>query len=403
MNHEAAAFFRATSSLGHLQKEQQGDIMANLAVVTAIDDYTQSGTEVCGPGRSKMKYVLRFLLPLLGLEPWSTQCRQLSAFINLSMFLAAVAAIVYPTIRIGLAANSRSHPDVFPLQIGTVLLMMNAILGVVSLRRGFMEDLHALESYAKKQGFIEVWSKNSLKQFSGMLLLWLCSVGTLALGEFLAFSDVECAIESDLLGFACFCLSSGISAGLMFFQVHIFKMMEMMVDSFCTQFYFDADIVQGAKQWNLIHAMLRRIGAGFDLCFMSTQTAALVIVLVIGTKLVLSDGFGEELGGGCSFLYLAPTLVPLVLLAVGAWTVLFLAASVTEKCGRLPSFVNAQAADPTMMLDSKKLSLVQFIQGSCAGFYSMEVRLTASIFWKVMYLVGLGAFVVATKMTTNDN
>jgi len=249
-------------------------------------------------------------------------------------------------------------------QIGISFFGLGGCMGSLSLRKDLIKDIDLLESYAERHGFLDDWQLRSLKQSAGVFAMWFCVILLRSIGKVF----VPSAVDSDPLVFLCFCCAVTAFAMLIFYQMHVFIVLGMIVDRFCIQLFqkTPVKVSQIAVEWNLIQCILRRIGSDFSVCFMIMQTSALITLLLCGTQVMLADRISNGGNEEGSFAQLVPMVLPLVVLALGAWALFLTAAAVTEKCWRVPSLVNSMAFDDNMELDLKQLGIVQFITNSAA-------------------------------------
>lgn len=78
------------------------------------------------------------------------------------------------------------------------------------------------------------------------------------------------------------------------------------------------------------------------------------------------------------------SLLPGFFVSCGIIYALLVAATVSEKCGRVPAFINAFPFGPGT--DRQRQHIVEYIAYSGAGFYILDTRLTTSIVAKMTYV-----------------
>eukprot|EP00747_Dinoflagellata_sp_TGD_P090025 gnl/TRDRNA2_/TRDRNA2_164545_c0_seq1.p1 gnl/TRDRNA2_/TRDRNA2_164545_c0~~gnl/TRDRNA2_/TRDRNA2_164545_c0_seq1.p1 ORF type:complete len:252 (+),score=62.56 gnl/TRDRNA2_/TRDRNA2_164545_c0_seq1:95-757(+) len=217
-------------------------------------------------------------------------------------------------------------------------------------------------------------------------------------------------MHSDVLSFACFFFGSLVFTALTMYQLYVYSMLGTMVDRFCLKFMEESDNAIAMVEWNIIQAMLRSVTGAFDSCFLTTQTTALVALLVSAVQMMQVqwlEGTIDESPQG--IVHVAMMLVPPAVLALSGGTVFFTAAAVTEKCSRVPALVNSMLLDGVdddvelMLYWHERQCVVQYIMNSAAGFYIKEVRLTASVALKLAYTTGLCFFAVLTKIVSDSS
>jgi len=137
------------------------------------------------------------------------------------------------------------------------------------------------------------------------------------------------------------------------------------------------------------YAMLRRVAAAVENCFLATQTAVIFAVLCLAGRLVtmtitMTTDSADVDNVATTIRFYVPVLV-----SAFATVVLFAkAASVTEKCSKLPSLVNSVVLEEDKHIDHERQYLVSYIMHSDAGFYVKGSRFTAAMLAKFCYLLG---------------
>lgn len=178
------------------------------------------------------------------------------------------------------------------------------------------------------------------------------------------------------------------------------------MDDFCFRIAECPDFSECVIAWNVLRALLRTAGNTVETCFLALLTAALVSAVILGLQVFIDtsgegDGFWAASGlGGCGTSwasYLAPRLAPLVLMLLNAFAVFFKAATVTEKCSRVPALINSFEVGKDAVFDHERMYVVQFIQNSAAGFYVHEVKVSMYMFLKASYFTLFGVAVVLTR------
>jgi len=265
-------------------------------------------------------------------------------------------------------------------------------LGLCALRQMSIRDVleQLLEPHAIKHGFQEAWVMSSLRQVVLVSLFWMGAVVTLVL-SFVFWPTAE-GEETEGLNnrvpvTLCFIFASGVVAALTYCQLHVCAGLELMVDTFCTEFFEHADFAHGVAQWNLVQAIMRRSAQAVDLCFLSVQTSVLTATLLIGMQSLLGPGSRER-----AFHCLPSSLFMVAFMQYGQYR----AAAVTERCSRAPALLNSFAVGGHE-INFERQYLVQFILQSAAGFYVRGVRLTVFMMSKSTYLCVMAALGVAMR------
>lgn len=324
----------------------------------------------------------------------------LANFYSLVVLLLAATSAVYPAIRIA------QYNMVGSSLLSSLPLTVAGLFGAISLRQDFIRQLFIefpgpLELYALKHGFPEEFLISSCRQFVAVTILWVSAALLRGLDMMSVFRDESCSVDHDSWIFACFLFGSFLYCLILYCQLHVICVLGMIVDRYCIKLFPNPTETQSVLDWNLIQAMLRQIAGAFDFCFMMTQTGACASLLLVGIQVFLRDQLDVD-DGECGATPLVPLLALPVLMASGAFLVFFKAAAVSEKCSRVAPLVNSMTFDDKPdALDVNRMNTVHFISSSAAGFYIQEVRISASMAMKLMYLTGLGAFALLTKMATD--
>jgi len=278
----------------------------------------------------------------------------------------------------------------------TIPFALGGLMGLLFVQNKLAREIlwcfpGPLERYAKRNGFTESWSKLSRKRIALAVVLWVCAILVRSSSIVPVWSEAMC-VPHDAdpgLALASFVIGSWIFQMLVICQLHLVSMLEIMVDRFCIKIYQEPDIVWGLDEWNAIQAILRLVATALDSCFLETQAMA-HLALAIGAVHSMLHRSDDS----CILKY-ALSLLPVVLLSLGAWTHLYCAAAVTEKCSRVPALLNAMAIQ-----HEERQCLVQYVTNSAAGFYVKEVRLTAGIALKLTYATCVCALAAFTKIAS---
>lgn len=166
---------------------------------------------------------------------------------------------------------------------------------------------------------------------------------------------------------------------LSFAIVCICRSLVVMVDAFCSEVVTAMPLESVAHVWNLTQAVHRKASVDVEPCLL-----ALCGILAICIPFLVVD---IALVGTRS-----AHLLPGFLVSCGIIYALLAAATVTEKCGRVPALINAISFGAGT--ERKRQHTVEYIASSGAGFYVLDTRLTTSMVVKMMYIwciVVLGA------------
>lgn len=349
-----------------------------------------------------LRLVLKVSLRLWGVVPWRQNC-MISTCVQIAVVLAVSLIAIYPVVLLISNGSGDGPEEELPAQmlVCTTPFALAGMVGLASMRNQLAKELlwsfpGPLETYAMQHGFMEQWAWSSLRRFVLVFVVWASAVLVSMTNFVLAESDLMCGGRIDWLSFVCFFFGSGVFAALIFCQIHVFGMLEIMIDQFCIKFFEDPEVARGMMEWNLVQAIMRRVATAFDTCFVATQTMAQVTFVVSATYTVMADRLHSTNpqfhdARDCRIGHRAFALLPPVLLALGAWTVFSFGAAVTEKCSRVPAMINTMTFG-----DTERQSMVQYVMNSAAGLYIKEVRLTASVVMKLTYVTGLWVLAVLT-------
>jgi hypothetical protein len=294
------------------------------------------------------------------------------------------------------------------VRLASSCLGMGGLVSLVALRRQGLHHLLGphqwlLDSYADNYDFRDVWQKSSLKHFVLALLLWAFGVLIFhIIPDSLIYKADGCTDatlgnrDTRSLSVLTFASNSAILAVVTFCQLHVCCFLELTVDDFCLRFFNDPDFSRAVREWNVVQAMLRRVAATVSGSVLAVHTSILSTLLLTATE----SFFGDKEYRRCSTLWLLWAISPTTLALSG----LFCAASVTEKCSRVPALVNSAAfmdeedvAEDESALDVDRQYLVQYIVQSEAGFYIYGIRLDSEFVLKVAYVLAILVYAVITQ------
>jgi len=179
---------------------------------------------------------------------------------------------------------------------------------------------------------------------------------------------------------------------LTFCIVHVCCGLCSSLDAFCVLSSNDQDLRRMSFHWNVLQATHRECVHKLKTCLLLQGTTTIAPVLWMTLDALRSQGSSlrshiEE--GRCVASWCGQTLLPTVLLL---FTILC-AGMVSEKCSRVPSFVNEWTLeDGCFKHDSQ--ALVQYITQSQPGFYVKGARLSTITGVKLAYVLGVVMFTV---------
>jgi len=168
------------------------------------------------------------------------------------------------------------------------------------------------------------------------------------------------------------------------------RALTVMVDTFGCRVADNPDLAEAMHQWNVLQAVVRKACGTIERCFV-----VLMLTAVIMVPALIADFF--VLNSDRSAI---PTLIPGMVITIGIFRMLFMAAAVTDKCTRVPALVNALSfGDGTYRM---KQHLVEYIVNSAAGFYVCDVRMTTEMTLKFMYTWSIVVFGISTTVFSTN-
>lgn len=126
-----------------------------------------------------------------------------------------------------------------------------------------------------------------------------------------------------------------------------------------------------AHVWNLTQAVLRKASSDMEKCLLVLGLVLAVAVPLLAADIALLRASGAR-------------LLPGLLVSCGITYALLVAAMVSERCARVPAFVNAISFGPGT--ERMRQHTVDYITSSAAGFYVCDTRLTTSMVTKMIYI-----------------
>lgn len=293
----------------------------------------------------------------------------LAVFLAFAFFVAQIA-------RKGSGNRAEAILDAL-VAFGTML----CLLSTVRLKRSnvFITSNSLLRSYVRAWDLTERWEQLVRVDQVAMLSLWLCLVASRMWQVWMNdFAD-----SLHIAGIVCFSLVSAVLTGLMYSILHALRALGLIIDAFCVSFVVDPDLEQAVRNWNILQAVLRRVSGAMERSFLfllSTASAALVFPIIL--------------------VGLQPAVAPGALLILGIAQVSFCAGATTYKCDRVPALINSLHFGCD--IDYMRSYVVEYVERSKAGVYVFEVRITAQMVLKSLYVGGAVLFGVVTKLSQSD-
>jgi hypothetical protein len=226
------------------------------------------------------------------------------------------------------------------------------------------------------------------------LVLWFCTIAVSLLRcERL---DTDAAVYVSTSALCSFTL-----LGLSLCLLYACRAFTRTIDVYCFETAGHDRIENAVREWNVLQAVLRKGSTAFELSILVLQAT------VITALLLCIFGVAREEQPPLA-------LIPVGLISAHVMAALLCAASVTDKCARVPPLINSVGDDseecdeellPDQAIEHSNLQLsrqyaVQYIINSAAGFYVFDVRLTSAMVVKVMYVSGALVFALVTNVAT---
>jgi len=281
-----------------------------------------------------------------------------------------------------LQAYSRAaHPGNCLLSDG--VLAVGSFLGLLLLRtwsgsRELCSCNVAMLAYMFRESFLQEWKKRQCRESLLSLAIWCCAVFCRVRNHISTGAPND---ADGLLYLIATLFSTTILAGLVYCSLYFCNALTGLIDLFGVSVVGKSIDVSAAHEWNVLLAVLRTASSSIEWCILTLQAAA-----GLTTLLALID----VAQNGTDILLVLPEF----LFVVNAARVLFRAASVTDKCVRLPMLINSLSC---AQVDPNRQYVIEFINNSAAGFYVFECRLSTAVALKSMYVFCGVVFAFATR------
>lgn len=253
-----------------------------------------------------------------------------------------------------------------------LLVALGGICGLLAIGVGraeshFHDCYLLLVAYTHHEEFLGDWKARSFWDSLWMLFLWLAVLFERGRNFLLLvdndkhrYANIHVRQAAHLLLFA---ISSGALFGLALCLLQVCRGLSLCVDHFCTRAVGDQEkIIEKVHVWNTMQAILRKASHAIELAFVTLQMTIGAIVFSIGIGVAL---FSEDIAD-------VELFIPQGLVLMGFLRVFFVAASITDKCLRVPALINSL---DTGDHDMDRHYVVNFISQSAAGFHVCNVRL----------------------------
>jgi len=327
-------------------------------------------------GGKKTIESIRRVWAICGIVPWSACClgrwyQRVIIGVSAGAALLSLTDFVY-------------HPDQLFESIAHSSLYFCVFLNLIFLRHmgslvGPLE--HPFTDYAFGHGFLIEWGVGGLLRMAFTTSLWVVATSlTCGIPFVTAAEYVRVPIVS---------WRNGLLLAIIHCLWQVLAFLELMVDSYCNDFCERMNCHQGVLKWNALQALLRRVAEAVESCFLTVQTGVIVALLSCAGRLVtLKVNMTNQSAALNDLVLLVLTYIPVLLIAFATVVLFAKAASVTEKCSRVPSLINSLTLEEDKQIDYERQYLVAYVWHSDAGFYVKGTRFTAAMLIKFCCLFG---------------
>lgn len=356
-----------------LRAHTREDIMKNVPSRVESDS---NETTPCNVNKSSLRILIRFW-SLCGVLPLNSSCFAIWYRRCMMVFLGAATLL---SMSLLVTQPDSVYENIAHSSVAGCTLLCLACFTEASNLLGPSERV--LLDHAASHGYLDEWAASGLMRLALVVGIWLLTT---------AISFVRLWSWSDHVALAAL-LARTLCNAVFFAFIHclwqILSCLELMVDSYSLEFYDIMDCERGVALWNALQAHLRRAAEAVEHSFLFFQvaiTATLVCGALRALELLRWNGkihAAEDTGGSIMFYgeMLVMVMINMVIVAKGA--------STTEKCVRVPPFVNSVLLEPNKHIDEQRSYLVTYIANTHAGFYVKGIRLTFSILVRFCYLFG---------------
>jgi len=159
------------------------------------------------------------------------------------------------------------------------------------------------------------------------------------------------------------------------------RAVSVLIDNFGNGVVNEPDLSKAIYDWKWLQAVLRRCMAKIEWMLMVEISGALALLPAMTLDLLFSDD-------DPAFRILRA--LPALFIVAGVLRLCLVAASITEKCNRVPSLVNALSFGAGT--ERMQQHIVEYIVRSNAGFYVADVKLSAELILRFSYTFSMFAF-----------
>jgi len=240
---------------------------------------------------------------------------------------------------------------------------------------GPFEDQFA--DYARDLAFLDEWASGGVMRLIFTAIIWATTTSLTSVPLFIKGANYNTIILR-----AC---RDGLLLAILHCLWQVLAFLELMVDSYCLEFFGHLNYQMGVASWNRLQALLHHVAESVENCFLVVQSTMMVTLLCCTAQVVImSTRSSMESIIEDDLITVIP---PLFLLGLIAAVLFAKAASVTEKCLKAVPLVNSVTMDDDQ-LSHERQYLVAYIVQSNAGFYIKGSRFTKAMLVKSCYFIG---------------
>lgn len=258
-----------------------------------------------------------------------------------------------------------------------------------------------LLQYADHRGFLPQWKGRSQKTLILTVLAWGSMVLSRIILQSLGSADGHPEADSKqpaplvatrkVITALTFTFTTGVITATALYLLHYLIGFLLAIGAFClqcTEHEADFDVLK--TDWNILQALLRQA---------SLKTSPSFVWLVMSAGIMFISSAAFLLFERPKPSHYLPAVVPIILLILWLYRMMWIAGGVTSTCLRMPAFINSLGKPGDK---GEKQSLVEYVKNSAAGFYVQETILTAEVILKLLYLSIVVMFTIVTKVSTEE-
>jgi len=313
-----------------------------------------------------------------GIVPWST--RVSARWYRRVVVVFAGCAAVYSIFELVRGQHGLLE-DIANVSLHTCALLNLIFLGRMGELVGPLGD--RCTKYAASHYFLGEWGKGGILRLLVTVTIWASTTSLMCAACIMGAADNYTAILT--------AWRDGMLLAILHCLWQVLAFLELMLDSYCIEFFESLDCCWGVLSWNGLQALLRQVAETVENCFLAVQSSMIVAVLCCTARLVIvsfehgNDGEVAALDGPQTVIlvYIRLLLIGLVVLALFAK-----AANVTDKCSKVAPLVNSVTIEEDQQIHYERQYLVSYIIHSDAGFYVKGCRFTTAMLVKCCYVFG---------------